>query len=140
MSKKKQRLVLRRHSRKYQPRLRMIANGSSTVNTVRAEQCASIMVKSSRLLREISLQRGQEGVPVKKADLPPSVKRKHLKKVASNIYANVFIETQDAAVPQKRKFPGELARKSNLVTSRVPLSKIKDIAARGVTNVSKCCL
>ena len=131
MAAKKERLVLGQNSRKCQPRLRMIANASPVVNAVRAEQCASIAVEAPRLLKQIPLQRGEEGVPVKKSQLPRSVKRGSLKEVPSNVYANVFIETLDMAESNsKTKFPGERARKSNLVTAQLPLSKIKDILAR----------
>lgn len=127
---RKRPLVLGEQSRKCQPRLRMIANGSEKVNTVRAEQCASLAVISKRLLKQIPIQRGEGAVPSKKNELPRSVMPKTQKEVPSSIYANVFIETLDAAVQQKRKFPGEVARKSNLVTARIGLNRIKDIAAK----------
>jgi subtilisin family serine protease len=132
MVAKKQTLVLGQNSRKCQPRLRMIANANPEVNTIRAEQCASIAVTAPRLLKEIPLQRGERAVPIKKRELPKSVKRGSQKQVPSNVYANIFIETLDNGQSQSktRRFPGESARKSNLVTARVPLSKIKDILAR----------
>lgn len=129
MATKKQRLVLGDQSRKCHPRLRMIANGSDRVNTVRAEQCASIAVTSAKLLKQIPVQRGEDAAPLKKNDLPQSVMPKTQKQVPADILANVFIETLDP-MTRKRKFPGERAQKSNLVTAQVPLSKIKDIAAR----------
>ncbi|MEK6284766.1 MAG: S8 family serine peptidase [Acidobacteriota bacterium] len=130
MAIKKQPLVLGDQSRKCQPRLRMIANGSDKVNTVRAEQCSSLSVTNSKLLKEIPLLRGEDAVPLKRIELPKSVMPKTQKQVPADILANVFIETLDATAPQKRKFPGERARKSNLVTAQVPLNKIKEIAAR----------
>jgi subtilisin family serine protease len=131
MPNKKSPLVLGKNSRKAQPRLRMIANANPEVNVVRAEQCASIIVEAPRLLKQIPIQRGEEAVPVKKRQLPPSVKRGKLKQVASNVYANVFIETLDPIESKSvKRFPGESARKTNLVTARVALSKIKKILAR----------
>lgn len=129
MQRKKQSLVLGEDTRKCQPRLRMIANGSVKVNTVRAEQCASIAVTSETLLSQIPQQRGIDAVPMKKAQLPKSVKTKTLKKVAGNVYANVFIETLDAAA-HKRAFPGERGRKSNLVTARLSLDQIAQVASQ----------
>jgi subtilisin family serine protease len=108
----------------------MIANGNSKVNTVRAEQSASIAVVNQKLLRQVPIQRDETSVPKKKSQLPKSVKRGSLKAVPSNVLANVFIETLDSAAPGKRRFPGERARTSNLVTAQVPLSKIKDIVAK----------
>lgn len=130
MVKKKQTFIREAGIRKCHPRLRMITNGSATVNTVRAEQCASIKVESPALLREIPLLRDEQGVPVRRGDLPRSVKRGHLKKIPPNIYANVFIETQYENRRAAGQFRGERARKSNLVVSRLPLSAIREIAAR----------
>lgn len=132
MVAKKKPLVLGQNSRKCQPRLRMIANANPEVNAVRAEQCGSIAVMAPRLLKEIPLQRGERAVPIQRRELPKSVKRGSQKEVPSNVYANIFIETLDnvESMSKTRRFPGESARKSNLVTARVPLSKIKDILAR----------
>src|SRR5215204_4325728 len=98
MPKKKKSPVLGDDTRKCQPRLRMIANGSVKVNTVRAEQCASIAVTSQTLLRQVPEQRGKDARPIKKDQLPKkSVKPKHLKTVTGSVFANVFIETLDAS-------------------------------------------
>src|SRR5919206_2235039 len=128
MSKKKG-LVLGPGTRKCQPRLRMIANGNPKVNTLRAEQCASIAVVNQTLLKQIPIQRSDSAVPVKKRVLPRTEKRGSLKAVPSNVLANVFIETLDSVSLSKRSFPGERARTSNLVTAKIPLSKVKDIVA-----------
>ncbi|HLO18339.1 MAG TPA: hypothetical protein VK206_26135, partial [Anaerolineales bacterium] len=131
MANKKEHLVLGKDSRKCQPRLRMIANANPEVNAVRAEQCGSIAVTASKLLKQIPIQRGEESVPMKRRQLPPKVKRGKLKQVPSNVYANIFIETLDTTESKsKLRFPGERARKSNLVIARVPLSKIKDILSK----------
>ena len=131
MPNKKESIVLGNNSRKCQPRLRMISNANPEVNAVRAEQCASIAVIAPSLLKKIPIRRGAEAVPLKKSQLPTTVKRGKLKKVPTNVYANVFIETLDTTESSsKKRFPGEHARKSNLVTAQIPLSKIKDILAR----------
>jgi hypothetical protein len=130
MAKKKKPLVLGPDTRKCQPRLRMIANGNPKVNTVRAEQCASIAVVNQKLLKQVPIQRSESAVPLKKRELPRSVKRGSLKVVPSNVLANVFIETLDSAALSKRSFPGERARTSNLVTAQIPLSKVKEIVAK----------
>ncbi|HYH85671.1 MAG TPA: hypothetical protein VEX60_09320, partial [Pyrinomonadaceae bacterium] len=65
MPKKKTLLPLGEDFRKCQPKLRMIANGSSKVNTLRAEQSASIAVTDSKCkLLDIELQRGDDAAPV----------------------------------------------------------------------------
>jgi subtilisin family serine protease len=130
MARRKEIIVTEARARKCHPRLRMITNGSSRVNTVRAEQCASITVESRALLDEIPQLRSERGIPIRKADLPRSVKRGHQKKIPADIYANVFIEMQSGARGASGRFVGERARKSNLVVSRVPLSAINALAAR----------
>lgn len=133
MPKKKP--LLGKDLRKFQPKLRMIANASSTVSAVRAEQCGPLAVSSPTLLKQIPLQRGDDAAPVKKKDLAPGIERGELRELPSNVFANIFIETLDASM-QKRLFPGERARKANLVTARVPLSKLKDIAEKeNVTHI-----
>lgn len=127
---KEERLVLGKDTRKCQPRLRMIADANPEVNAVRSEQCASIAVTAPKLLNQISIQRGDEAVPIKKRELPKTVKRGKLKQVASNIVANVFIETLTSTeAASKTQFSGKRAQKSNLVIAQVPLNKIKDILA-----------
>lgn len=121
--------LLGEDTRKVQPKLRMIANGSTVVNVMRSEQCASISVAKQSLLKEIEPQRGVEAVPVKRSELPRKVKRGSLKEISDDVFANVFIETNDAA-DATRRLPGEDARKANLVTATVPLSEIKKIAQR----------
>lgn len=128
MPTKKKQLVLGQDTRKCQPRLRMIANGDVKVNTVRAEQCGSIAVDNLMLLKKTPLQRADTAIPLKKEELPPSVKPGKLKQVSSSILANVFIETRNATT-KARRFPGEKARRANLVTAQVPLNQIKNIAA-----------
>ena len=129
MPNKKDSLVLGEDTRKCQPRLRMIANGSVKVNTVRAEQCASIAVTSEKVLRATPEQRGRFAVPMKKAQFAKSVKPKKLKSVPGEVYANVFIETLDAS-GKSRRFAGERARKSNLVTARLSLDQIRKVASQ----------
>src|SRR2546423_3132044 len=128
MSKKKSEPKLGEQFRKLQPKLRMIANGNAKVNTIRAEQSSSIAVINQTLLKQTPICRGDDAVPIKQSELPQSVKRGHLKEVPANVYANVFIETLDASA-QKDRLPGERARKATLVTARVPLSRLKTIAA-----------
>jgi subtilisin family serine protease len=115
--------------RKIQPRLRMVANGSTTVNVVRAEQSASIAVRDQSLLKQVKPQREIGAIPVKRKQLPKSVKRGKLKKVSPDVYANVFIETTpDSSLPHEK------SRRANLVTATVRLSEIDRIARR--TDVS----
>lgn len=127
MPSKSKKPLLGEYFRKCQPKLRMIANSSTKVNTVRAEQCGPIAVTNQQILSSTPAVRGDEAVPVRKSELSRGAKRGKLKETPANVYANVFIETLDASARNER-FPGERARKTNLVTARVPLSKLRAIA------------
>src|SRR5215217_3601885 len=54
--------LLGSESRKIHPKLRMIANGSTEVNTVRAEQCTALAVETSMRAEALPLLRGEEPV------------------------------------------------------------------------------
>ncbi|HZI18044.1 MAG TPA: S8 family serine peptidase [Pyrinomonadaceae bacterium] len=134
MPKKRDEPLLGENFRKVQPKLRMISNSKARVNTVRSEMCAALSVESVTLRNEVSILRDESSAPLTKEKFEESHgslrnRRGTMDSVPSNIYANVFIETLDAAAGG-RAFAGERARKSTLVTARVPLSKLRDIAAR----------
>jgi subtilisin family serine protease len=120
--------------RKCQPKLRMFSNSNAGVNAIRSELCASLSVESTKLRRDTPLMRDENSVPLTKEQFEDrysgslKTRRGRMEAIPSSIFANVFIETLDAAAAA-RLFPGERARKSNLVTARIPLSKLRDIAA-----------
>jgi subtilisin family serine protease len=124
---KKKNMVFGDDTRKSQPRLRMIANGSLSVNTIRAEQCAGIAIEAdAAILEDIPEQRGNAAVP--KRRLSGKAQRGTLEQVARKVLANVFIETLDTAESGKGKLISqERARKSNLITAQVALSEIGKI-------------
>lgn len=128
MPKRDKQPQLGEHFRKFQPKLRMIANCSSKVNAVRAEQCASIQMEKQKYAEEIPLCRGDHAVPVKRSKVPRAVKRGSLQAIPDDVIANVFIETHDAG-DRESSFDGERARKSNLVSAQMSLRKLKEISA-----------
>src|SRR5262245_57669601 len=84
-------------ARKLQPKLRLIANGDSTVNTLRAEQCGCLAVRSPKLLK-IPQRRGDGAEPGKREDLPKRDARAgHLRAVPDDVNANVFVYLRNAA-------------------------------------------
>jgi subtilisin family serine protease len=126
MPRRKNEPLLGEDFRKFQPKLRMFANCDSKVNTLRAEQAASIAVEDSK---HVPITRGNDAVPLTKNKIGKTEKGK-LKRIPSDIFASVFIETLDAADSKKSAFSGHMrARKGNLVAARVPLSELKKIAA-----------
>jgi subtilisin family serine protease len=116
-------------ARKIQPKLRMIANCSTVVNTLRAEHCSSIAITRRKLLKEIEPQRGVGAIPVQRSQIPRQASKGKLQDVCEDVQANVFIVTADAA-DHPARFPGEKARKGNLVTATTSLADLKKIAGR----------
>ena len=115
--------------RKLQPKLRMIANGDTEVNTVRAEQCSAVKVASQEMIEDTPPLRGDDAAPMTRSALARAVKATtpdSLARVPNDIVANVFVETTDSA-EQARDVPGETARRANLRTATVPLSQLKTI-------------
>src|SRR5829696_2920048 len=85
--------------RKLQPKLRMVANGSSTVNAVRATRSSCVAIKGP-IPDEIGAKvTGSVHAPVAPDRLPTKADRKHLHRLASNVIANVFIHTVDPHDP-----------------------------------------
>jgi len=115
--------------RKLDPKLRMVANGSSTVNAVRAEQAAAVTLTHDSPQQKIPLQRDANARPVKRRDLPASVERGTLRAVSQDVLANVFITTTDPG-EETSGFPGETARRGNMVAATVPLADLREVASR----------
>jgi subtilisin family serine protease len=114
---------------KLQPRLRMMANGSSVVNAVRAERSATLTVSDEGLLRAISAARGTETAAVASAleELPRMPARGRLKEPPSSILANAFVHLVDSTARDAR-LPGEFARRGNIVEVQAPLSTVEQLA------------
>ncbi|HLL74729.1 MAG TPA: S8 family serine peptidase [Pyrinomonadaceae bacterium] len=115
--------------RKFQPKLRMFANCDSKVNALRAEHAAAVaMTETSQAAKNVPIMRGDDAVPLKRGELGKT-RVGRLKSTPSDVLASVFIETLDASVKGRGRFPGQRAQKGNLITARVPLSQLKKIAA-----------
>jgi subtilisin family serine protease len=117
--------------KKLQPKLRMITDGDSTVNVVRAERCAALAVEKESLLRQIPTLRGSGAVPIsldmrkKKPRTPP------LKKVTPDILTNVFVYLRDATAddPPCDDASEPNFRKGQVVQVQTRLSQVPRIAA-----------
>lgn len=116
--------------RKLDPKLRMVANGSSAVNAVRAEQCAAVtLAAESPLLQSIPPRRAEAPRPVSRREATGGAARGKLASVAGDVLANVFITTTDAA-DETARFPGETTRRGNVVAATLPLASLGDVAGR----------
>jgi subtilisin family serine protease len=124
--------------RKLQPKLRMVSNASTKVSVLRAERSSCVAVKNDRLIKEFGTAEDAPATPQLWRQLPKSVKRGKQTKVPNNVYVNVFIQTSETADLRSRPqpFPGETARRGNLVSATIPLSKLESIATRpSVTHI-----
>jgi subtilisin family serine protease len=116
--------------RTLQPKLRMIANGDATVNTIRAELCAAVKVTNDKLLKKIPLVRGKQ--PLSETEFHQAFKRKppkrgHLKVLPSQVMTNVFIHTTTPdALP--RKVVKETARRGRIAKASVAITDLPRLA------------
>ena len=119
-------------ARKIQPKLRMIADGSSEVNLVRAEHCSPLAIDTDKKdVESIPVLRGEQPVALPEGDVPMSPR---LRQLADDVLVNVFIETQDAAEKEGEALPDSFrhhARRANLVAATVKLSELPALAKHG---------
>jgi subtilisin family serine protease len=123
--------------RKLQPKLRMLANGSSLVNALRAERtaCVGVTLEAPKPSAVPIIQRD---VPISARQLKPREVRGTQERAPHDILANIFIETTDTVDDREleQKIKGPVHRKGNLLTATAPLSQLVAIAGHGtVTRV-----
>lgn len=121
-------------ARKLQPKLRMFANGSTEVNTLRSEKCSSLKV-ADRVAEDCPTLSMLAMVSLAVDPHAKVAEVTTLKEIPSDVEVNVFIETQDIG-EDAGPLPDQTARKSTLVTATVALSKLPELARRGdVTHI-----
>jgi subtilisin family serine protease len=124
--------LLDRELYKLDPKLRMMANGNSVVNALRAEQCSSVAVFAQELLDEVPLQREPESTPIAVKEIAGKAGRGKLDEIPSEIYANVFIGLAEGSkkLPKSVRYAWHdlpAVRKQNLVAAAVPLDRLQDL-------------
>src|SRR5918996_5857526 len=113
---------------KLQPKIRMIANGSTEVNVIRAEHSSALAVPK-RVRRSVAQVRGDDAVPVRKRDLPRRAKPKKLRK-PPDAKAHVFIHLVKGIPFGEKIHPGQSGRRSNIVAATVPIGDLPSISRR----------
>jgi subtilisin family serine protease len=108
-----------------QPRLRVFANGSSVVSAVRAEHCSGLVV-SDRIAEEHPTARGRGAAPVEKSEIPRRYRPRRMMTAPGDVQASVFVEMSDESALEN--IPGCHARSSNLVTARMSLAEVNELA------------
>lgn len=112
---------------KVHPKLQMIANGSSEVNAVRAEHCPALRITSRKLLSEVQPRRAGSDYAATKRDLKRVPARGRLSTITPNVEANVFVQLNDGFA-ETSPLRGQVARKGNIVSARVPLDSLPSFA------------
>ena len=114
--------------KKLQPKLRMITDGDTEVNVIRAERCAGLAVETRRVAAEVPIMRGARAVPVKVESLRRRPKPAPLTRVTRAVLANVFLYLRDAAAAGP-VINGPSHRQGRIVEAQVPLSQLASIAS-----------
>ncbi len=115
--------------RKLQPKLQMVANGSTEVNALRAEHASAVTVPTSQATK-VALLRDQQSTPGERRP-PKRVKRGRLRE-APDARVSVFVQhTRDPLVRDgDRALDGETARKADLATAEVAVADIESLWQR----------
>jgi len=115
--------------KKIQPKLRMIADGDSIVNVVRAERCGALAVDNKSLLRRVPETRGAHAVPVALDDLPKRPKTPALKRVTSDVLANVFVYLRDSEATEIAAGTRPYSRRGRIAQVQARLSDLPKLAS-----------
>lgn len=113
-------------STKIEPKLRMFANANQEVNEIRAEFTGNIAIKKG-VTPSFQQQVRFENPEEVSRHIPKAAKKKDLNRPSKNIETNVFIELSPGS---SDKIEGEITRNNNLVSAKVSLTKLKQIAER----------
>ncbi len=129
----KQKPIFGTHTRKVQPRLRMVANGSSKVNGVRSQTASNLKItnkhdlikkgpveptiESSLRAASVKLKRGSISTPVQDVESSIFVHFTHTKDGAKQ-EADICHRSAGAVVSRSRE---------NMSTASVPLSELEDL-------------
>lgn len=125
------RALLGRDTRRLQPKLRMVANGSDTVNTLRAELAAAVKVGKAALLKT-PICRGQGAWPLTKQEFKRRERkniprRGRLKQLSTDVLANVFLY-KSTPEPLDSKLVVETGRKGRISKATVTLASLRKLA------------
>lgn len=114
---------------KLQPKLQMIANGSTEVNVVRAELAPALTVTPRKpgLLRKVPARRGDGDRAVAREAVKALPARGELKAISGDVEANVFVYLNHASADGPA-LEGEQARRETIVSARVSLRKLPKLA------------
>jgi subtilisin family serine protease len=118
---------LRRQVTRIQPKLRMIANGDTPVNAIRAEMSSCVAVTDEMALATAPQMTG-DALPKTRDDLGDAATPAKLQRLPEGVDVNVFIQTTqpDAEI---EGLPRDARGKGNLIIARVPVADLPRIAS-----------
>jgi subtilisin family serine protease len=119
--------LLGEEQQKIHPKLRMIANGSTEINSIRAEQCGLITVEPLSPLQDVSTVRGEVPISLNLEEFSVPPPRPKLKQLAEGVLVNVFIETQSDENDLPTQIKGT-SRRGNLVAATIRLEDLPKLA------------
>jgi subtilisin family serine protease len=114
--------------RKLQPKLRMIADGDTTVNVVRAERCGALAVDDKALLARIPPQRGQHARPVALRTVRKKLRTPPLARITSEVLTNVFVYLRDSTADNPGAGGAIVSRRGRIVQVQTRLSDLPSLA------------
>lgn len=112
--------------KKLQPKLRMIANGDLTVNIIRSERCAALAVDRQTVAERVPQLRDHDAKPLTMRELPKKPKTPKLKRIPSQLLANVFVYLRDANV-EAPSMTAPHCRRGQIVQVQAPLNQLPDL-------------
>jgi subtilisin family serine protease len=114
--------------KKLQPKLRMIADGDTRVNIVRSERCAGLAVAKESVAEKVPRLRGADAAPVTARDAKRKLKTPPLKKITSDVLANVFVYMRDPDAEDPPCGERPHGRRGQIFQVQTTLSEIPRIA------------
>jgi subtilisin family serine protease len=115
--------------RKLQPKLRMIADGDTTVNVVRAERCAALSVAKPELLKKVPPQRGKAPAPVTRKEAKKKLKAPRLKAITPDVLTNVFVYLDDARAEDPPWHDRPTSRSGRIMQVQTRLNDVPRLAS-----------
>ncbi len=122
--------IPRDNLRKLQPKLRMIADGDTAINVVRAERCAALAVDKPSLLKKYEPIRGAFAAPVAIAEATRKPKAPPLRQITPEVLTNVFVYLRDQSRDQPNCYGRPHARSGPIMQVQAKLSEIPKLAAQ----------
>ena len=115
--------------KKLHPKLRMIVDGDTAVNVIRAERCAALAVTKTSLLKEYPPLRGPDSVGVRLRDLPKKPKTPpRLKAITPDVLTNVFVYLRDASVDTPPCGNRAYSRRGQIMQVQTTLNELPQLA------------